>query len=248
MTEYLNIEDKTVLITGDNLELSLKIAEEFALGDARIAVTTNQENYEKISQYISEEYDVEVLHTPMDLNNENSVELSLQKVENNLGEVNILVNTGLRGSNEVLIDRLSIRSIYPLFHINKISEDEDPFEKEDKIIVVTGAGGRIGHEIAHQYALEGAKLILLSDNEEQLKEDVEKYRQMGVDASYHLTFLEDEKSIEDMLKSIIDSHRTIDFLINAAGMGQNKDVVDKLVSLGMSPLFCTVFLQKFHNL
>ena len=71
---------------------------------------------------------------------------------------------------------------------------------------------------------------------------------MGVDASYHLTFLEDEKSIEDTLKSIIDSHETIDFLINATGMGQNKDVVDKLVSLDMSPIFCTVFLQKFHNL
>ena len=52
MTEYLNIEDKTVLITGDTLELSLKIAEEFALEDSRIAVTTNQENYEKVSQHI----------------------------------------------------------------------------------------------------------------------------------------------------------------------------------------------------
>lgn len=248
MTEYMDIEEKTVLVTGDDPELLYKITDEFALEETHLALTTNYDNYKKIAQYIHDEYDLEVLHAPMNLDDEDSVEESLQKIEDTYGEVDILVNTGERESNEVLIDRLSTRSIYPLFHINKVTYAEDPFEKEDKTVVITGASGRIGEQIAQQYAREKSRLILLSDNEEQLKEDVKKYTRMGVEATYRLTFMEDEKSISESLESILDSYERIDFLVNAAGMGQNKDVVDKLVSMNLSPTFCIVFLQKFHNL
>jgi FlaA1/EpsC-like NDP-sugar epimerase len=47
-----------------------------------------------------------------------------------------------------LIDRLSTRNIYPLFQISKIGDDEDYFDMEDKLAVITGASGPIGVEIA----------------------------------------------------------------------------------------------------
>ena len=47
---------------------------------------------------------------------------------------------------------------------------------------------------------------------------------------------------------IIDAYDNVDFLVNAAGMGENKIVVDGLVSLDNAPIFCIVWLQEFHNL
>ena len=249
MADYFNMEDKVVLITGDSSDLGLQIAEEFELDDSKIAFFSSiDERSQKMANVIQEEYDIEVTHSAVDLEDEFSVETGIQKVEDTFGEVEILVNTALRGSNELLIDRLSVRNIYPLFQISKISEDEDPFDMENKVAVVTGASGRIGVEIAQKFAVEGAKLILFSDDEEKLQEDVKSFEKSGVEAEYMVTYLDDDNSIKESLKSVLDSHGKIDYLVNAAGMGENKGVVDQLIALDIPPVFCIVWLQKFMNL
>ena len=96
--------------------------------------------------------------------------------------------------------------------------------------------------------MEGAILILLSDNENQLKDDVEKYHQFGVEVNYHLINLDDDNNIRETLEKVLHSYGKIDFLVNSAGMGQNKTVVDQLIALNLAPTFCIVFLQKFMNL
>ena len=249
MADYFNMEDNVVMITGDAFDLGLQIAEEFALDDAKISLFSSiEENSREMLSILQEEYDIDVIYSVMDLDDEDSVEEGLKKVEDTFGKMDVLVNTALRGSNELLIDRLSTRSIYPLFQISKISEDEDPFEMEDKVVVITGASGRIGTEIAQKFAVEGAKLVLFSDNEEQLREDVERYGNSGVEADYAVTYLNDENSIREGLETALDSFGGIDYLVNAAGIGENKNVVDQLIALDMTPVFCIVWLQKFMNL
>ena len=249
MSDYFNMEDNVVMITGDVFDLNLQIAEEFALDDAKISLFSSvEENSQKMVNILQEEYDIDVIYSVMDLDDEDSVENGLKKVEDIFGNMDILVNTALRGSNELLIDRLSVRGIYPLFQISKISEDEDPFDMEDKVVVITGASGRIGAEIAQKFALEGAKLVLFSDNEEQLQEDVKNYEKSGVEATYIVTYLDDDNNIKESLESVLSSFGRLDYLVNAAGIGENKNVVDQLIALDMSPVFCIVWLQKFMNL
>jgi len=148
-----------------------------------------------------------------------------------------------------LIDRLSTRNIYPLFQISKIGDDEDYFDMEDKLVVITGASGPIGVEIAKKFAVEGANLMLISDNIDKLNENVLIYKdRYEVSVDYMINTLDDEADVKDWLSSIVDAYGEIDFLVNAAGMGENKIVVDGLVSLDKSPLFCIVWLQEFKNL
>lgn len=250
MSDYFDLQDKIILITGDDFNLITPIAEEFALEDARIVLfSSDEDNCQRISDSLIEEYSVDVIYSIVDLNDENSVENALDYIESRFGKIDILVNTALRGSNEVLIDRLSTRNIYPLFQISKIGYDEDLFDVEDKLAVITGASGPIGSEIAQKFAVEGARLMLISDNHDKLKEDIQNYESIyDVSVDYMINSLDDEANVKDSLASIIDAYDNIDFLVNAAGMGENKIVVDGLLSLDKAPLFCIVWLQEFHNL
>ena len=250
MSGYFDMQDKIILITGDDFNIIDAIAEEFALEDARIALfSSDEDNCHRLSDSLKDEYDIDVIYYIVDLNDENNVEDAIKYVEKTFGKINILANTALRGSNEVLIDRLSTRNIYPLFQISKIGDDEDYFDMEDKLVVITGASGPIGVEIAKKFAVEGANLMLISDNIDKLNENVLIYKdRYDVSVDYIINTLDDEADVKDWLSSIVDAYGEIDFLVNAAGMGENKIVVDGLVSLDKSPLFCIVWLQEFKNL
>lgn len=250
MADYFNVEDKVILLTGNTFDLDLQIAEEFALEDAKIAIfSKDADNCEKIAEILEDEYDIEVISSFMDLEDENSVEKGIQKVEDTLGKIDIVVNTALRGSNELLMDRLSTRNIYPLFQISKITEDENVFNMEEKVSIVTGASGYLGADIAQKFAVEGATLVLFSDDEEKLKEDAVRYeKSYDIETSFSVVDLDDENNIKECIENVLNEYDRVDYLVNAAGMGENKNIVDQLITLDKSPLFCVVWLQQFMNL
>ena len=249
MSEDFSMTNKVVLITGDNYDLSYQIAEEFALEDARIVIlSSNEEKAEEIALLLDNEYSIDPMYQRVDLDDEESVEDAIRSIEALYEKVDVIVNTGERGSNEVLLDCLSVRNIYPLFQISKISSDDYHFDMENKVAVVTGASGRIGKDVAQRFASEGAKIVLFSDNEDKLLEDVRRYQNSGVDADYYVTNLDEAENIKESLEAVIYSSGSIDYLANTAGMGENKNIVDELVKLDLKPLFCIVWLQQFSNL
>jgi NAD(P)-dependent dehydrogenase (short-subunit alcohol dehydrogenase family) len=91
------------------------------------------------------------------------------------------------------------------------------FNLKNKVAVISGGGGVLAGEMAMGLLQAGAKVILLDINEENLRARVK----MGRPFSKNITGIKcdvlDRKNIEDTNRQILDSHKQIDILINAAG-------------------------------
>ncbi|WP_442594727.1 SDR family NAD(P)-dependent oxidoreductase [Neobacillus sp. D3-1R] len=89
-----------------------------------------------------------------------------------------------------------------------------------KNIVVTGASGGIGAEIAKLCAKRGANLTLLArsvDKLEQLKRELEQ--QYSIKVFVHRLDVSDTDEVERVFHTIYKEMKTIDILVNNAGFG-----------------------------
>ena len=88
---------------------------------------------------------------------------------------------------------------------------------ENKIAVVTGAGGTLCSEIAIQLALAGTKVYLIGRTEEKLVKTSEKINALGgTPAVIYACDVTDQKAIADLAK-LVEADGGCDFLINGAG-------------------------------
>lgn len=98
---------------------------------------------------------------------------------------------------------------------------------EEKVIVITGAGGVLCSMFAHALAKEGGKIALLDLNIEKAEEEAKKIAEKGgIAKAYKVNVLEKE-SIEDAHKKIKEDLGTCDILINGAGGNNAKATTDK---------------------
>lgn len=102
------------------------------------------------------------------------------------------------------------------------------FDIKDKVAVVTGASSGLGWQIAKAYASQGVKLALFARREERLQENVKEIEEeFGTEVIYAVTDVSDVDNIEKSVKKVVDHYGRIDILVNAAGMGNNKPVIDQ---------------------
>ena len=102
------------------------------------------------------------------------------------------------------------------------------FDIKDKVALVTGASSGLGWQIAQAYASQGAKLALFARREERLQENVAEIEEkFGTEVMYAVTDVADVENIAESVKKVIDHYGRIDILVNAAGMGNNKPVMDQ---------------------
>ncbi|GIN19916.1 MAG TPA: SDR family oxidoreductase [Bacillus bacterium] len=96
-----------------------------------------------------------------------------------------------------------------------------------KTVVITGASGGLGEQIAHRCAASGANLVLLARNQkklEQLAENVsEKY---SVDCLPLQLDLSRHEDIPAVFRDIIERVEYIDVLVNNAGYGVFSEAKD----------------------
>ncbi len=86
----------------------------------------------------------------------------------------------------------------------------------DKVAIVTGASSDIGKGIVKRFVEEGAKVILIARNLEQLeatRKEIEK-EEVTVSISCDLT---DESQVLQTVDQIMDTYGKIDILVNNAG-------------------------------
>ncbi len=88
---------------------------------------------------------------------------------------------------------------------------------EGKTAIITGASKGIGAGIAKVYAKYGAKLVLAARGEE-VKELAETLRNNGVEAVGVMTDVRDKKSVDNLIKTAVDTFGGIDILVNNAGV------------------------------
>lgn len=98
---------------------------------------------------------------------------------------------------------------------------------ENKAIIITGAAGGIGKEIAHKLAAEGAQLTLVDVNEVALQAVVEE---LGLTADRVLTVKTDvskEADVKNYVDQTVEKFGRIDGFVNNAGVeGPAKAIED----------------------
>ena len=88
-----------------------------------------------------------------------------------------------------------------------------------KTALITGASRGIGRSVATLFAQNGANVILISRNEEKLKElQQEIETDHNVDVVYYATDITDENKIKDVFLNIRKNKKVIDILVNNAGI------------------------------
>lgn len=88
---------------------------------------------------------------------------------------------------------------------------------ENKVAIVTGASRGIGRTIAHTFADEGAKLVIVGRSVEALKQVEEELKMKNADVLGINADLTDEKQVDQFIKQTIDKFTNIDILVNNAG-------------------------------
>ena len=92
-----------------------------------------------------------------------------------------------------------------------------------KTVVIAGASGGIGNALIERLAREEVHLIFIGRSEEKLKELVKRYGNLH---KYYIADFTNEKSIQNLIKSMKKDLVKIDVLINSAGIGVYKPFPD----------------------
>lgn len=97
---------------------------------------------------------------------------------------------------------------------------------ENKVAIVTGAGKGIGWGIAKVFSGEGAKVVVVDWDEEAGETRAEEIRQSGGDAIFVNCDVSNEEQVKAMVQATIDKYGRIDVLVNNAGIGVYKTVLE----------------------
>jgi len=95
-----------------------------------------------------------------------------------------------------------------------------------KVALVTGASAGIGKACALALAAEGAKVVLVARRQDRLDELVAHIQAAGGEALAVVGDARDEQTALGAVKSATDAYGGIDILINNAGVGNYKNLVD----------------------
>jgi 3-oxoacyl-[acyl-carrier protein] reductase len=96
----------------------------------------------------------------------------------------------------------------------------------DKVVLITGAGRGIGRAIAISFAYEGAKTVLASRTEKELRETFNEIKEINGECLAIKTDISKEVEILNLVKTTFEKFGTIDILINNAGANIEKKIID----------------------
>ncbi len=93
-------------------------------------------------------------------------------------------------------------------------------------MVITGGSRGIGKAIAVLFAKNGAKVFICARNIEELKKVSDLIQRSGGVCNYVAADVTDEKQVEVIVKKVLEMYQRIDILINNAGVGVYKLLID----------------------
>jgi NAD(P)-dependent dehydrogenase (short-subunit alcohol dehydrogenase family) len=102
---------------------------------------------------------------------------------------------------------------------------------QDKVCVITGAGGGMGRVAAHTFAREGARVAVLELSAEAGADTAAQIRAEGGDAGFFACDVSREASVQTAMAGVVERFGQIDVLYNNAGIMPAADhsVIDTTV-------------------
>lgn len=97
---------------------------------------------------------------------------------------------------------------------------------QNKVALITGASAGIGQACGRELAREGAKLVLTARRKDRLEQLVAEAKQLGSEAVFCVGDAREEETARQTVKLAVDTFGRVDVLINNAGMGNYKNLVD----------------------
>jgi len=97
---------------------------------------------------------------------------------------------------------------------------------EGKVALITGASAGIGQACARALAGEGARLVLTARRQERLETLKKEAQSLGTEAVFVLGDAREEQTAIQTVKAAVDTFGRLDILINNAGAGNYKNLVD----------------------
>jgi NAD(P)-dependent dehydrogenase (short-subunit alcohol dehydrogenase family) len=119
---------------------------------------------------------------------------------------------------------------------------------DGKHVIVTGGGRGIGRATALAFAREGAQVLVLARNEDELKETVAQITKAGGSAEYAVCDVLDDARIDEVVADAMRRWGRIDVLVNNAGIDDDTPFlkVDRgrwREVIGINLTACFVFAQ-----
>ncbi len=93
---------------------------------------------------------------------------------------------------------------------------------QNKIAVVTGAGGTLCSEIARDLAQNGAKVVLVGRTKEKLDTVATAIRENGGECMVYPCDVTDQMAVAELAKAVENTYGYCDYLINGAGGNNTK--------------------------
>ena len=123
---------------------------------------------------------------------------------------------------------------------------------KNRIAIVTGAAGGIGEAIAHLFAQHGAGVMAADLNSVGVSETSKYISNKGGLAHSIEVDVSDVKSVENLLEQTIKVFKTVDILVNVAGVGGfghftevSPDEFDRIMRINVSAsLYCAQAVAK----
>ncbi len=119
---------------------------------------------------------------------------------------------------------------------------------KNKIALITGGSSGIGKAVAIALAKEGCKIIILSRTKTKLLNALTEIKTYDQDASAVVCDVRNFDSVEKAVSGIISKYKTIDILINSAGIAIRRSFkntsLDELKDTIDTNLFGTIFTTK----
>ncbi|AOT70202.1 3-oxoacyl-[acyl-carrier-protein] reductase [Geosporobacter ferrireducens] len=115
---------------------------------------------------------------------------------------------------------------------------------KDKVAMVTGGGRGIGETTCIRFAEEGAKVVVVDMNGEDIKSVVGKIKSFGGEATGMQVDVTDRVQVEKMVAETVKKYSKLDILVNNAGITADTKLVkmteeqwDKVINVNLKGVF-----------
>lgn len=99
-------------------------------------------------------------------------------------------------------------------------------ELRGRCILITGASSGIGAEAAQQFAREGARVVIISEQEDDLKAVAQSIREAGGDATPIVADFSRPEQVSGLIARVEREVAPVDVLVNNAGVGLGAAILD----------------------